>query len=135
MIHYSSFGNKELRDLTQIKSMPSFSERYGYVQPSDIIIREEMPEEVSNAICNTLDLLEKELDSQAHVVRYEDVELELWCHFLNQKRSDFYNEYGHCRIVATHYIDNTRNPWHMRLDMLEFIIQYLLCHLTGYSDN
>lgn len=34
----------------------SFSERYGYVQPSDIIIREDMPEEVSNAICNTLDL-------------------------------------------------------------------------------
>lgn len=115
--------------------MQLFSERYGYVQPSDIIIREDMPEEVSNAICNTLDLLEKELDSQAHVVKYEDIELELWCHFLNQKRSDFYNEYGHRRIIATNYVDNKRNPWFKRLDMLEYIVQSLIRNQTGYNDS
>lgn len=115
--------------------MQLFSERYGYVQPSDIIIREEMPKEVSNAICNTLDLLEKELDSQAHVVRYEDIELELWCHFLNQKRSDFYHDFGWHEIVATTYIDDAHNHWFKRLDMLEYIIQYLIRHPTGYNDS
>lgn len=114
--------------------MPSFSERYGYVQPSDIIIREEMPEEVSNAICNTLDLLEEHLSTK-YSVAYKDIELDLWCHFLNEKRSDFYNMYGQYKIVAAHYIDNTKNPWYRRLDMLEYIVQYLIRHQTGYNDN
>lgn len=115
--------------------MPSFSERYGYVQPSDIIIREKMPIEVSNAICNALDLLENALNPQTHSITYKDIELDLWCHFLNQKRSDFYHDFGCYETVATEYIDDAHNPWFKRLDMLEYVVQYLIRHQTGYDNS
>lgn len=39
--------------------MTRFSERYGYVKPSDVLIREDMPLSVQNAICTCFDKLEQ----------------------------------------------------------------------------
>ena len=37
--------------------MALFSERYGYVKPREVLIREAIPIEIQNAICSAFDLL------------------------------------------------------------------------------
>lgn len=37
--------------------MGLFSERYGYIKPSDIIVRETITDEIQNAICSCYDRL------------------------------------------------------------------------------
>ena len=41
--------------------MALFSERYGYIKPSEVLIRECMPEEIVNAINSAYDILQNVL--------------------------------------------------------------------------
>lgn len=93
--------------------MARFSERYGYVMPSKVIIREEITEEIENAICSVYDKLK-----QSDKLVYDKVEEYLWCEFLNQRLSDFYIRYGH-QTVATDYISDIDIEWHNKLDLIE----------------
>ena len=43
--------------------MARFSERYGYVKPNDIIVRECITEPIRNSICNWLNLIRTEIRS------------------------------------------------------------------------
>ena len=42
--------------------MALFSERYGYVKPRDVLVKERITEEISNAICTAYDKLEVALN-------------------------------------------------------------------------
>lgn len=115
--------------------MQSFSERYGYVRPSDIIILEDMPESVQNAICTRLDELGEILSENAFDTghSYEDLEVEIWCKFLNKRRDDVY-EGGGTKEVATALILDSQVPWFRKIDVLEFILHYLNSNLPHYNN-
>jgi hypothetical protein len=64
--------------------MVRFSERYGYTQPSSILIREKLTEEIENAICSAYDTL---YDNSFR--DYYETEKHLWCHFFNKRLKDY----------------------------------------------
>lgn len=114
--------------------MVLFSERYGYTKPSDVLIREQMPEEIVNGICSCYDLLYKMLNKidgyDSFGETYGNMELYLWTHFLNKRHADFYSHGGHA-IVATNIIKDAKQPWYKRLDMVEMTLKWLI---SGIED-
>ena len=56
-----------------------FSERYGYVKPSDVIIREKLSREIQNAICTVYDELHNAMSASGG---YTNMEEYLWCYWL-----------------------------------------------------
>ena len=71
--------------------MALFSERYGYIKPSEVIIRERISPEIQNAICSCFDRLEaafheyeKSTFNMEHS-HYENLEKFLWTDFLNKR--------------------------------------------------
>ena len=105
--------------------MNLFSERNGYVQPSDILIKRKITSEIQNAICSCYDRLEYvfrriERDDNA----YRELEKFLWTHFLNQREGMFYENGGY-RVVATRYIEDEKNEWFKKLDLVELTIKFL----------
>ena len=94
--------------------MSLFSERYGYTKPSDVFIRERITPEIQNAICNCYDSLYKS-------IRYQHVEIYLWKYFLNQRQDAYNSHYD----VAKNYIEEEKNFWYKKLDLIEFTIKYL----------
>lgn len=73
-----------------------FSERHGYVEPSDVIIRERITPEIQNAICSCFDELHNNLYSEKG---YLNLEWHLWCKFLNKRKGDF-GSYSLYKMVA-----------------------------------
>ena len=67
------------------KSMASFSERYGYTQTSDVIIREKITPEIQTAILNCYDRMKTTLP----FINYSSLEMYLWTNFLNKRDIDF----------------------------------------------
>ena len=108
--------------------MPLFSERYGYIKPADVLIRENITDDIENAICSTYDLLEdmlRNLDSYNRSDQYYvDMEMFLWTKFLNQRRNDFYSYNGH-KIVATQFVKDPNQPWNRKLDIVELSFKWL----------
>jgi hypothetical protein len=104
--------------------MAKFSERYGYVSPKSVLIREEMPTEIVNAICTCYDLLKENFIGSDI---YSEIEVFLWCNFLNQR----FANYRRSTVVATDYIESDSNPWYKKLDLIEetlyclFSLQYI----------
>lgn len=104
--------------------MAMFSERYWYVNVSDVIIREKITPEIQNAICSCFDRLEQIMrestyDDQA----YMDLEKYLWVFFLNKRENKFYTYNGY-HIVATNFIESDID-WYKKLDLIEATIKYL----------
>ena len=86
-----------------------FSERYGYVKPSDVLIREKLTREIENAICTVYDELQNELFDMDTPDAYEKMEEYLWCYFLNNRKMDFWGGYSSRKVVATKFVlDNNR---------------------------
>lgn len=108
--------------------MTLFSERYGYTQPSDVIIREQLTIPIQNAICSCYDSLNRNLrDSDIYRNQYAfaNMLLHLWKYFFNKRDADFdYNKTG-AENIATSYINNARVKWYHKLDLIELTILYL----------
>lgn len=102
--------------------MASFSERYGYTTPSDIIIREQITPEIQNAILNCYDRMKTTLP----FVNYSSLEMYLWTNFLNKRDVDF-NEVSlfDKSIVFTEFIEDSNNKWYKKLDLIQLTIEYL----------
>jgi hypothetical protein len=108
--------------------MSRFSERYGYIQPSSVLIREELTEEILNAVCTAYDLLNhKDADF------YREIEKYLWLYFLNRRLTDFYGKHGGYYVVATEYIKNPMIQWYKKLDLIEATISYLSSQRNRYN--
>lgn len=103
--------------------MSTFSERYGYVSPQAILIKEDMPQEVVNAVCSCLDDLRANYDANMHY-NYSCLERNVWRYFLNNKSSDFSTYY--LNKVLSSYVASTEHPWYKKLDLLEFVIKYMM---------
>lgn len=97
--------------------MPIFSERYGYIQSSKTIVREQIPNEVQNSICNFFDSL-KEIFIYSKDITFDNLSETVFVSFLKQRKVEFdpYEE------VITNYILG-KNPWYRKLDLLEFCLQ------------
>ena len=102
--------------------MAKFSERYGYISPSSVLIREKMTDEIINAICTAYDLLEQRMGYVSDY--YQKMEEYLWCYFLNKRLSDFYEGRSHY-VVATNYVISD-NKWYEKIDLIEATLSYLL---------
>ena len=109
--------------------MKLFSERNGYIKPSDVIIRGRISLEIQNAICSCYDRLENafhEYDESTFGMEhshYENLEKFLWTDFLNKREKNFYTERGRY-IVATSFIEG-KADWYLKLDLIEKTIKYL----------
>ena len=85
--------------------MKLFSERNGYIKPSDVIIRGRISLEIQNAICSCYDRLENAFHEYEESTfgmehsHYENLEKFLWTDFLNKREKNFYTERGeiYCR--------------------------------------
>lgn len=124
--------------------MATFSERYGYIKPSDILIRKKITLEVQNAICSCYDRLREQFTRELSYVEsdlYMEMEEYLWIYFLNKRKSEFktisaYHQIEYS-IVATTFIENKLNPWYRKIDIIERTVKYLhnLCNTGQYVYN
>ena len=104
--------------------MGLFSERYGYKKVSDVIIREEITDEIQNAICSCFD----QLPSIYKMARYDyptseltELEKHIWTKFFNQRLSNYdYNLFS-----IPQCIESTDVQWYEILDLIEFSIKYM----------
>ena len=78
--------------------MALFSERYGYVKPSEVIIREEITKRIRNAICSCFDRLEKRKSQD----EYKQINRHIWVYFLNKREQEFELSMQWWYKVATH---------------------------------
>lgn len=106
--------------------MKLFSERYNYTKASDVIIRERITPEIQNAICSCYDRLSQELD----YIQSRNMEQYLWAYFLNNRLGNYDRD-----IVSTSYIENQKNPWYKKIDLVEFTIKYLNSCCIKYRSN
>lgn len=111
--------------------MRLFSERYGYTHPSDVIVREQITPDIQNAICSCYDRLLEMFRMPITLFddsTYQNMERHVWTQFLNQRESKFpaHAVFGTCTNIFTDYLENEKNPWYRKLDLLEFTIRYLL---------
>ncbi len=99
--------------------MVLFSERYGYVKPDDIIIRERITEPILNSIDNWLYGMDD--DSWCKVL------FSFWSYFLNKNNSELDNiwrkrsSFDPIRL----YIKDINVEWYKKLDAIEFILPYI----------
>lgn len=100
-----------------------FSERHGYIKPSDAIITERLTPEIINSICTCYDELENKFGYGSSF--YKDLEEFIWVYFLHQRKNDYYGTYGGRRVFVTTYIKDNTVEWYKKLDMIEFTIRYL----------
>lgn len=107
-----------------------FSERYGYVKPTDVLKRGGLDREGATALCNCYDHLAKWLNlydvdnHSSYDESYTEMEEAIWCFFMNQRRDDFYGFNSH-KIVATEYILSDSNEWFLKFDLIEFSLRVL----------
>lgn len=100
--------------------MGLFSERYGYVKPSDVIIREQITPEISNTICNCYEFLKTDLLYCGHNI-YRGIKLHIWTNFLDEKMTDYYDGNN----IIEEYMDADEIDWYYKLDLIEFSIKYI----------
>lgn len=94
-----------------------FSERYGYVKPTEALIIESMPPEVVNSICNCYD------EYVSHVGR--EIEKTIWTEFLNERLDEFRNE------PIFKYTLEDGNNWLNKLDLLDFVLQLIYSNMDN----
>lgn len=99
--------------------MGLFSERYGYVTPSEAIIIDCMPQEVQNAIYNCLKSLFRQI--RVYVI---EIQIDVCAHFLNKKTDLFSNNRFYDVIIS--YLEDSKNIWYKKMDLIEFIINSLI---------
>ncbi len=103
--------------------MAKFSDRYGYTNPNDIIIREKIPTEIINAI---LDFVESIRHVEAEAIEYdlmEDppcIDYAVWCNFLCEQRAHYCYSRDSSAIGNCFYDDNL--DWFEKINLLEFIL-------------
>lgn len=118
-------------DIETIKKniMKLFSERYGYVNPSKVIIREDITLPIQNAICSCYDALPEIFQNSGiywylYQNQYAALEHNVWTYFLNRRDGEF-QEGNRYFIVSTLFLEDKSEPWYRKLDLVEFTIQYL----------
>ncbi len=119
--------------------MAFFSERNGYVKVSDVLIKGDVTEDVSNAICSSFDGVCDILDAEGDYANNLDAcsrefEKYIWTHFLGRRRSQYLrSEYG-CEENLEGYITSPKTRWFKKLDLIEFALEALKERSTAAHD-
>ena len=112
--------------------MALFSERYGYIKPSDVIIREQITPDIQNAILSCYDRFKKSTsDSSKYGYIYTDMENYIWTQFLNYREADY--KWGH--PVICEYLTNPKKAWNYKIDIIEFSIKYAFAHAEIHTQT
>lgn len=116
--------------------MALFSERYGYLKVSDVIIRETITPEIENAIINRLRAWNEKISHGGYANSFIEIEKEIWTYFLNRITKDFhYNYYEKATALSENYIKEKKNEWYKKLDYLEFFISKANIASKEYKKN
>ena len=100
--------------------MKLFSERRGYIKPSDALIVECMPKEVQNSIYNCLyDYGEKTPGF------FDSLDKMVWVFFLNEKECDYDQIQFKRGYITLYIIDNSQYEWHQKLSLIEYLLDLL----------
>lgn len=106
--------------------MVQFSERYGYVKPNNVIIRECITEPIKNSICNWLGFISNE------VGLYKDMDKFLWTYFFNRRNDEYpyssYYPFSNIRGACVDFITDNETVWYKILDLIEFVCRYYKEH-------
>lgn len=94
--------------------MANFSERNGYENPREVIIREQINVPIQNSIYNWITKIYDENYYNPKFKR-EDIERYIWVYFLNQ-RIDRFNRRDD---IIRSYILNNSKKWYKKLDLIE----------------
>ena len=118
-----------------------FSHRYGLIPPQSIITREDMGQDVVNAIGSCYDILCKELKEEYNnhyhswgaLFLQQDIERELWIHFANRRLSDFEGNGNQYYLIFNELLTNGQLPWNRILDMVEFVCKWIYVNAQDYD--
>ena len=100
--------------------MKLFSERHGYIKPSDALILECMPKEVQNSIYNCLYNYGEEYPGF-----YELFDRMVWVNFLNEKECTYEHAQFNKGYIILYIIDNSQYEWHQKLSLIEYLLELL----------
>jgi hypothetical protein len=107
--------------------MALFSERYGYMKPSQVIIRGGITEEIENAVCSAFDYLKEWMnDIDSHMEydhSYNEMGVFLWTQFLNKRKEEYWYRN---RNIPVEVIKDRDMPWYRKLDIIELSFKWLL---------
>ncbi|MBR6112060.1 MAG: hypothetical protein IKQ08_08960 [Paludibacteraceae bacterium] len=101
-----------------------FSERKGFTSTSNIVLRDEMSEEVKNAILSCYCRFCQSLTYTSYRTIPHDIDEELWTHFLNKNLRDFSDGHRYFNVFEP-YIKDDQIIWYQKLDMLEYVCRWL----------
>lgn len=104
--------------------MALFSERYGYVNVSDVIIREEITLDILNGICNCFDLLGRIYEKcgyKKYLSPLQPICRHVWTYYFNKRTSEYR---GNPNIIID-YIQDPSTEWYKVLDIIEFVIKFM----------
>lgn len=104
--------------------MALFSERYGYTNVSDVIIREEITRDIRNAICNCFDLLDNvyvKCGYSGFMSPAQSIRRHVWTYYFNKRTSYF----SPGQDIIVEYIQNPAIVWYEILDIVEFVIKHM----------
>ncbi len=118
---------------TSSMNEPPFSERYGYVKPSNVLIREKITPEIQNAICNCFEALWKigDPNHDDHLIYlvgmcHREVQMRLWVSFLNRYIDEFWGPNNTYPNVIVDVLRNDETLWYEKLDLVEATIKLLV---------
>ena len=100
--------------------MKLFSERHGYIKPSDALIVDCMPKEVQNSIYNCLYNYGEENPGF-----FESLDKMVWVYFLNEKEITYDQTQFNKGYIILYIIDNSQYEWHQKLSMIEYLLELL----------
>jgi hypothetical protein len=101
--------------------MKLFSERYGYIDPNDVIIREQITEPVLNSILNWWDIINSRYTIfESQIYNREKIERHIWMFFLNRR----YDSFGHRGLFIRDYLLDEDIVWYKKLDLIEAFCIY-----------
>lgn len=102
--------------------MALFSERHGYIKPSDVFIREKITPGIQNAILTCYDILKETLNIVDCLYIYHNLDEYIWTNFLNMRKS----EWTTYTDIISKYIKSERNEWFEKLDLIEVCIKSIV---------
>lgn len=99
------------------KNIP-FSQRYGYVNPNHVLIREDLSGAILNTVINSLSELYNKYGFSLDF--FNDMNNSFARYYLNLR----FEEMRQFRYYCINFIDNPNTKWYERLDAIEWIIAY-----------
>ncbi len=101
--------------------MALFSERYGYLKPSEVIVRESITNVIQNSIYNWITMLWDRNAYYIHGFNFRKIEEYVWLYFFNQRTDTF----RHQDNIIRKYILSESPAWYKKLDLIEFVCNYI----------